>query len=242
MIKLKNVSYSYNDEITALDNINLNITSGEAIALIGANGCGKSTLLKLINGLIFPSSGTYYYKENIINEKLLRDNSFSKKFHKEIGFIFQNSEVQLFTSNVYDEIAFGVRQMGMDEEKVKERVEDVLNLLQITHLENRQPYHLSGGEKRKVAIASVLVMNPEILVFDEPMNGLDPKTKRFLRELMITLNKAGKTIICSTHDFNYVEGVFDRAVVFSSENTIIRDDIYVSVMSDLDFLRENNII
>lgn len=242
LIELKDVSFSYNNDLIALKDINLNITSGEAVALIGANGSGKSTLLKLINGLIFPCSGNYYFKETDITEKLFRNNSFSKKFHKDIGFIFQNSEVQLFTSNVYDEIAFGLQQMRMDELEINQRVEDVLRLLQISHLKDRQPYHLSGGEKRKVAIASVLVMNPEVLVFDEPMNGLDPRTKRFLRELMISLNKAGKTIICSTHDFNYVEGVFNRAVVFSDDHTIVRDGDYGEIMEDHEFLMENNII
>lgn len=242
MLEMKDVYYSYDNGVMALSNINLNIDEGEAVAFIGPNGSGKSTLLKLINGIISPNSGSYSFDGTEITQKRLQDNTFSKKFHKRIGFVFQNSEVQLFCPNVYDEIAFGIRQMGMDEAEVEKRVKDILELLKIEDLRDREPYHLSGGEKRKVAIGSVLVMNPEVLVFDEPMNGLDPKTKRFLRELMTTLNKAGKTILCSTHDFDYVEGVFKRAIVFSSDHTVIRDGEYSEIIKDSEFLYKNNII
>lgn len=242
MIDINNVSYSYENKVFALKNINLHIEEGEAAALIGVNGSGKSTLMKLINGLITPDSGSYLFAGEEINDKKLQNEQFSKSFHKKIGFVFQNSDVQLFCSNVYDEIAFGPRQMGMDEEEVKKRVEDTLKLLNIEELRNRQPYHLSGGEKKKVSIASVVVLNPDVYIFDEPMNGLDPKTKRFLKEFMININRAGKTILCSTHDFEYVKGVFKRAVVFSNEHTIIRDGVYDEIMNDSNFLYDNNII
>lgn len=242
MIDIKNVSYKYDTKVLALKDINFHVDEGEAIALIGVNGSGKSTLMKLLNGLITPDGGSYLFEGEEINCKKLQNEKFSKAFHKKIGFVFQNSEVQLFCSNVYDEIAFGPRQMGMDEEEVKKRVEDTLKLLKIDELRNRQPYHLSGGEKKKVSIASVVALNPDVYIFDEPMNGLDPKTKRFLKEFMITINNAGKTILCSTHDFEYVKGVFKRAVVFSSDHTIIRDGTYDGIMSDTTFLYDNNII
>lgn len=242
MIDIKNLSYSYDGDIPALKNINLHVDKGEAVALIGVNGSGKSTLMKILTGLVSQRSGSYYFQDEEVTSKKLQKDSFSKAFHKKVGFVFQNSEVQLFCSNVYDEIAFGPRQMGMDEAEVEKRVQDTLTLLNIESLKHRQPYHLSGGEKKKVAIASVVVLNPEIYIFDEPMNGLDPKTKRFLKDFMISLNMAGKTIICSTHDFQYVDGVFQRAVVFSSEHKIIRDGNYEEIMSDTDFLYENNII
>lgn len=242
MIDIKNLYYSYDENILALKNINFHADKGEAIALVGVNGSGKSTLMKILTGLVSQSSGSYFFQGEEITHKKLQKDSFSKAFHKKIGFVFQNSEVQLFCSNVYDEIAFGPRQMGMDEDEVHKRVQDTLKLLNIENLKYRQPYHLSGGEKKKVAIASVVVLNPEVYVFDEPMNGLDPKTKRFLRDFMLALNKAGKTIICSTHDFQYVEGVFQRAVVFSSDHEIIRDGNYEEIMKDEGFLFENNII
>lgn len=242
MIDIRNISYSYDNKTSALKDINITVNKGEAIALVGVNGSGKSTFMKLINGLISPLNGSFIFEGEEINSKKLQDDKFSKAFHKKIGFVFQNSEAQLFCSDVYDEIAFGPRQMGMREDEVKKRVEDTLKLLKIEELRNRQPYHLSGGEKKKVAIASVVVLNPEVYVFDEPLNGLDPKTKRFLREFMIAINKAGKTIICSTHDFEYVKGVFKRAVVFSNDHTILRDGDYEEIMGDTEFLYENNII
>ncbi|MBK1811096.1 ABC transporter ATP-binding protein [Clostridium sp. YIM B02505] len=242
MIDIKNVSYFYNQDILALKNINLHVQEGEAVALIGVNGCGKSTLMKLINGLISPKEGNYFFEGEEITYKKLQNEKFSKAFHKKVGFVFQNSEVQLFCSNVYDEIAFGPRQMGMREEEVEKRVNDTLKLLKIEDLKNRQPYHLSGGEKKKVAIATVVVLNPDVYIFDEPMNGLDPKTKRFLKEFMVNINNAGKTIICSTHDFEYVKGIFKRAIVFSKDHSIMRDAAYDDVMKDTEFLYNNNII
>lgn len=240
MIEFKDVCFNYND-LQVIKNIDIDIKEGESVALIGANGSGKSTFLKLVNGIIFPSSGNYLFDNINICKKKLDDSKYSKSFHKRVGFVFQNSDSQLFCQNVYEEIAFGPRQMGMDEKEVRIRVDDCLNLLDIYDLKHRQPYNLSGGEKKKVAIASVLALNPEVLTLDEPMNGIDPKGKKFLRELFIKLNNAGKTIICSTHDFEYVKGVFKRALVFSEDHRIIRDDSYDAVINDDKFLIENNI-
>ena len=240
MIEVKDVYFKYKDT-EVLRDVNVTIKEGESIALIGPNGSGKSTFLKLINGVIFPTEGAYYFNSDEINNKKLDDNKFSKLFHKKVGFIFQNSDAQLFCSNVYEEVAFGPRQMGLDEEEVDRRVCDCLRLLDIEDLKYREPYNLSGGEKKRAAIACVLSMNPEVLVLDEPMNGIDPKGKKFLRELLIKLNLSGKTIICSTHDFQYVEGVFKRVLVFSEEHSIVRDDNYDVVINDNDFLIKYNI-
>ncbi|MGY0372772.1 energy-coupling factor ABC transporter ATP-binding protein [Clostridium sp. JNZ J1-5] len=240
MIELKNVTFKYRDR-EALSDVNIKIQSGEAIALIGPNGSGKSTFLKILNGIAFPQKGNYYFESNEITEKKLNDSELSKCFHKKIGFVFQNSDTQLFCSTVYEEIAFGPRQMGFSEEEVNKRVYDCLKLLNIEKIKHEAPYNLSGGEKKRVAIACVLSMNPEVITLDEPMNGIDPKGKKFLRELMIKLNAAGKTIICSTHDFEYVEGIFKRAIVFSEEHKVIRDDEYKNVISDEKFLIDNNI-
>ncbi|MCT8976644.1 energy-coupling factor ABC transporter ATP-binding protein [Clostridium sp. CX1] len=240
MIEVKNSWFKYKD-IEVLRDINVTIKEGESVALIGPNGSGKSTFLKLINGIIFPTEGKYYFNGEEINSKVLGNNNFSKGFHKKVGFVFQNSDAQLFCSNVYEEVAFGLRQMGMDEKEVERRVGDCLRLLDIEDLKDREPYNLSGGEKKRVAIASVLALNPEVLVLDEPMNGIDPKGKNFLRTLLTRLNESGKTIICSTHDFQYVEGVFKRALVFSEDHKIIRDDNYEVVINDTDFLVQYNI-
>ena len=240
MIKIEDAFFKYkNNEV--LKDINVNIEQGESIALIGANGSGKSTFLKLLNGVVFPTKGNYYFNDVKICKDELEKGNFSKKFHKKVGFVFQNSDAQLFCSSVYEEIAFGPRQMGMDEDEVNKRVNDCLELLNVKDLENREPYNISGGEKKRVAIAAVLALNPEVLVLDEPMSGIDPKGKKFLNDLFVKLNKAGKTIICSTHDFEYVNGLFKRVLVFSEDHHIIRDDDYNKVMEDTEFLVKYNI-
>lgn len=241
MIRLENLQFSYKDEV-ALKDINIKINEGESVALIGPNGCGKSTLLKILNGILIVKKGKYMFYEDEITEKKLNDSKFSKKFHKKIGFIFQNSNAQLFCSTVYDEVAFGPRQMGIDEEEVRNRVMDCLELLDIEDIKDREPYNLSGGEKKRVAIASVLSLNPEVLVLDEPLNEIDPKGKRFIRELLIKLNESGKTIICSTHEFGYIKGVFKRGIVFSENHEVIRDDNFTKILDDVEFLEKNNIL
>ncbi|MCY6484606.1 ABC transporter ATP-binding protein [Clostridium aestuarii] len=240
MIEVKNVTYSYKER-NALKNISININEGESVALIGPNGSGKSTFLKLLNGIVFHKKGEYIFDGEKITEQKLNNNIFSKLFHKKIGFVFQNSDTQLFCSTVYEEIAFGLRQMGFSQEEVNKRVYDCLELLNIEKLKHEAPYNLSGGEKKKVAIASILSINPEVITLDEPMNGIDPKGKKFLRELMKKLNASGKTLICSTHDFEYIKGIFKRAIVFSQDHEIIRDDEYEKVIQDEEFLIRNNI-
>jgi cobalt/nickel transport system ATP-binding protein len=241
LIKINDISYRY-EEALALSDINVNIVPGESIALIGPNGSGKSTFLKILNGLIFPEKGQYLFDDKKIDEKALKDKSFSKSFHKNMGFVFQDLTSFLFCATVYEEIAYGPRQMGLSEEEVDIRVKDILKLLNIEKLSDRRPYHLSGGEMRKAALGAVLIQNPKIIVLDEPMTGLDPKTKIFLRDLLIKLNENGKTIICATHEFGYFEGLFKRGIVFSENHDILRDEDYVSIMKDKEFLEENNII
>lgn len=240
-IRLKNINFRYRDK-EVLQDINVDIKKGESVALIGPNGSGKSTFLKLLNGLIIPNSGEYLFDNEIIDETNLKNNKFSKKFHKKIGFVFQNSETQLFCSSVYEEVAFGPEQMGFKEREIKERVEDCLNLLGVYKLKDEVPYNISGGEKKRVAIASMLAMNPDVITLDEPMNAVDPKCKKFLKKTLIELNQSGKTIICATHDFEYTKGLFERVLVFSEDHRIIRDEKYDDLMMDREFLKLHNII
>jgi cobalt/nickel transport system ATP-binding protein len=241
MIEMLDVTYSYLG-IKALNNINLKISKGESVSLLGANGSGKSTLLKLINGIITPDKGIYKFNDTQITLKKLHDTKFAKLFHQKIGFVFQNSDTQLFCANVYDEIAFGPRQMGMNEDQVDERVNDCLTLLGIQNLKHRQPYHLSGGEKRKIAICCVLSMNPDVLVLDEPMNGLDPRTQRWLVEFLIKLNKTGKTLISSTHNLELVQEISQRAILFDENHTIAADLPTLKLMEDIDLLKRVNLV
>lgn len=129
----------------------------------------------------------------------------------------------------------------MEEDDVNKRVNDCLSMLGIEHLKHREPYHLSEGEKRKVAIAAVLSLNPDVLTLDEPMDGLDPRTKRFLKELLIDINKAGKTIICATHEFEYIDGIFKKVIVISENHTVIREGNTREILSDGPFLSQHNL-
>jgi ABC-type cobalt transport system, ATPase component len=241
LIELKDANFSY-EGIVALKNINLKIHTGEAIALMGTNGCGKSTLLKLLNGILFPQTGTFSFNGEDITQKRMHDNVFAKAFHKKIGFIFQNPDMQLFCTNVYDEIAFGPRQMGMDEVQVKGRVDECLGLLEIQKLRDRQPYHLSEGEKRKVAMASVLALNPDVLTLDEPLNGLDPRSQRWLVDFLLELGKAGKTIITSTHNIELVHELSTRAVLFDSDHTIVADMPTKDLLDNKELLKQVNLV
>ena len=241
LIELKCITFSYRD-IPALADVSVQFKQGDSCALIGPNGSGKSTLLKLINGIVFAEKGSYLFDGVEISPESLKKRDTARSFHQRIGFLLQNSDTQLFCSNVYEEIAFGPRQIGLSDAETEKRVDDCLNLLEIRKLKHREPYHLSEGEKKKVALASVLSLNPEVLTLDEPMNGLDPKTKRFLRELLIELKKSGKTIISSTHDFAYVEGVFERTLVFSEDHAVIRDGKFDEIVADREFLHYHNIV
>ena len=219
LFSLDNVCFAYEGHI-ALRYITLDVARGETVVLQGSNGCGKSTLLKLLNGLVYAEEGTYRFDGDVIDEKSLKDNVFSKRFHQRVGFIFQNSDVQLFCGNVEEEISFGPRQMGLSEEEVKRRTDDVIGLLGIEDLRERAPYHLSGGEKRKVAIACILSMNPEALVLDEPLAGLDRKTQDWLVGFLLDLKKAGKTLIVSTHNDELAHTLADRLVVIGDDHSI----------------------
>jgi cobalt/nickel transport system ATP-binding protein len=223
IIQMNKVSFHYG-QTQALSKISLEIKKGESVAITGPNGSGKSTLLKLIAGIEFPTKGDYFFDQKPITENTLKDSLFSKSFHKRIGYVFQNSDVQLFCANVYDEIAFGPSQLGIGEEDVHSRVTDCLALLAIGHLEKREPYHLSEGEKKKVAIACVLSLNPDVIVLDEPLNNLDPKARLFLKDFLIRLNESGKTIISATHEYENVSGIFKRKIVLSEEHSIVEGD------------------
>lgn len=220
IINLSHISYNY-EEVSALNDISLEIYAGELIFFTGPNGCGKSTLFKLLNGLIFPTKGEYYFDNKKIDKNTLQDNIFAKNFHKRIGYIFQNPDVQLFNATVYDEIAFGPRQMNLDEDIIHQRVNELLIYLNIQHLQDRPPYHLSGGEQKKVALAAILALNPDVLMIDEPLNGLDNKTRQWFKEFLIDFIKANKTISISTHEQELLSLPHSRIIKFNDEHTIL---------------------
>lgn len=198
MIKLDDICFAY-DRTPVLKHFSTEIADGEFVVIKGDNGCGKSTLLNIINALEFAEIGTYTFDGTVIDKKAMKNEQFAKAFHQKIGYVFQNTDAQLFCSSVYDEIAFAPRQMQLDEAEIAKRVEDMLKLTGTEHLKERAPFHLSMGEKKKVAVASVLAMNPQVLILDEPMNFLDKKSRQWLVEFLNQMHTVGKTIIIVSH-------------------------------------------
>lgn len=198
MIKLDDICFAY-DSTPVLKHFSTEIADGEFVVIKGDNGCGKSTLLNIINALEFAEIGTYTFDGTVIDKKAVKNEQFAKAFHQKIGYVFQNTDAQLFCSSVYDEIAFAPRQMQLDEAEIAKRVDDMLKLTGTEHLKERAPFHLSMGEKKKVAVASVLAMNPQVLILDEPMNFLDKKSREWLIEFLNQMHSVGKTIIIVSH-------------------------------------------
>ena len=222
MITIQDGNYHYSEDI-GIHDINLHIEKGETVALMGPNGAGKSTLFKILVGLLPLSSGKYQFNDWAVDAEFLKEPSNAGHLYQQVGLIFQNSDIQLFNTTVAEELAFGPRQLGLAEEEIEQRVNDTLALLEIEHLRDRIPYHLSGGEKKLVAIASVLTMNPSVLLFDEPFNGLSPKYQRLIAELLQELKAAGKTMIISSHHYEQIQDVIQRVLVFSEEHTLTGD-------------------
>jgi cobalt/nickel transport system ATP-binding protein len=242
---LKNVSYSYTGKINALRDISLQIGQGEQVSIMGANGSGKSTLLAIINCLVYPTSGEYRAFGNTVTEDTfdsMKDNDFRSFFRKKVGFVFQNSDIQLFSPTVFEEIAFGPLQLDMSRDEVHSRVDEIISIMEIEKLRDRAPHTLSGGEKKKVCIASVLATNPDVLLLDEPTAGLDPRTQLWLIELLQELAQAGKTVITATHDLDIIEQISSRAVVMGEDHSVKVDRPTIEVLNDLELLLEANLI
>ncbi len=239
---MRGVSFGYPEQGLCLRDITFDVLAGERLAIIGANGSGKSTLLKLLDGLHFASAGSVTAYGQDISEAALRDERAAFAFRRRVGFVFQNADAQLFCPTVRDEIAFGPLQMRLDPAQVEGRVEDVAEMLGIGGLLDRAPFRLSGGEKRKVALASVLVTNPDAVLLDEPTGGLDPRSRWWLVEMLNTLHRAGKTIVLSTHDLDVAPHVADRAVVLSEDHTVAAVGPAAEILDDEDLLTRVNLI
>jgi cobalt/nickel transport system ATP-binding protein len=234
--------YSYLDRYPALTDVSVTIRRGERVALLGANGCGKSTLLKVLDGLLFPSKGSYTAFGQDVTEDTMEDIQMSEGFRSRVGFVFQNSDAQVFSPTVREEIAFGPLQLGLSREDTASRVEDITRLLGITDLLDRAPYQLSGGQKKKVAIATVLVMGPEVLLFDEPTATLDPRTQYWLMDLIEQLSDTGKTIVHATHDLEALYRIADRCLIFSEDHQIVSEGSPEQTLADRELLLRVNLI
>jgi cobalt/nickel transport system ATP-binding protein len=242
VLVVEGVSYAYLERFAALDDVSLSVDRGEKVALLGANGCGKSTLLKILDGLIVPDAGTMMAFGEPVTEDALEDEQFNRGFRSRVGFIFQNSDAQVFSPTVREEVAFGPLNLGLSVDEAAQRVDDTLTMLDIADLADRAPYQLSGGEKKRVAIASVLAMNPEVLLFDEPTAALDPRTQQWLIELIVELNEAGKTIVLATHDLETIDVLADRCVVFSEDHRLVGSGTPLEILGNRELMLSVNLI
>jgi cobalt/nickel transport system ATP-binding protein len=237
---LRGVRYRYGGRQLALDGIDLDIARGEQVVLLGANGSGKSTLLKLLNGIYAPSEGTMRALGRDIQAVAAGMDAF--QFHREVGLVFQDPDVQLFSATVFDDVAFGPLQLGLSQDEVKARCDEALGQMEITHLAQRAPFELSGGEKKRAAIASVLSLQPDVILLDEPTASLDPRTKWVLVNLIRKLGAAGKTLITTTHELEIVPIIANRVVVIGEERRILADGTPQAILSDHDLLIRANLI
>jgi cobalt/nickel transport system ATP-binding protein len=242
IFEASNLDYDYPGNIVALRNINFGIGPGEVVALVGANGSGKSTLLKLLDGLIFPTNGELTAFNKTLSEKALKDGAFVTEFRRKVGLVFQDPDVQLFSSTVWDEVTFGPLQLGISKDEVVSRGKGVLELLNIAHLRERPPYRLSGGEKKKVSLACVLSLHPQVLLLDEPTTGLDPRSQGNLIDFLLQWADKDKCLIFSTQDLDIVEEIATRIIVMGIEHNILADGKPEEFLSDADFLLRTNLV
>ncbi len=229
-IKVQDLNYKYHDGTVALDNVSFEIEKGESVALIGPNGAGKSTLLLHLNGILHSVTS----RESI---RILDESVDPKKIHempKKIGIVFQNADDMLFMPLLGDDVAFGPINLGLDKEEVQRRVKDALEMVGLAGYENRVPHHLSGGEKRRAALATVLSMESEILAMDEPTANLDPKSRRELIGILRKLKEKGKTLLIITHDVNAIPELAERVIVLNK--TVIADGPTRDIFSDTKML------
>jgi cobalt/nickel transport system ATP-binding protein len=208
---------------------------------MGANGSGKSTLLRLLDGLAFPASGTLAFRGAPLTETHFADDAEAIAFRRAVGLVFQNPDVQLFSPSVFDEVAFGPLQLGWPAGDVHDRVADILAEMRLTPIADRAPHHLSGGEKKRVAIASVLVMNPEVLLLDEPTAALDPRSQSQVIDLLAGWAGNGRSLVVATHDLGLVEDISDRCLVFDG-GRLVADRPPADVLGDLGLLERTNLV
>ena len=225
-IRVENLSYHYPDGRVALDGVDLNIAPGERVAILGPNGAGKTTLMLHLNGALSASSGTVEIGGMALSRKNLRD------IRRRVGVVFQDPDDQLFMPTVAQDVAFGPANFGVTGDALAERVQAALEIVSMTEHADRSPAHLSGGQRRRAALATVLACEPEILVLDEPSANLDPVARRELAETLATLSA---TMVIVTHDLPYAAQLCERAIVLDS-GVVVADDSVTAVLSDRELL------
>lgn len=232
-IDIKDLSFRYSDGTLALDRVSLEVFAGESVALVGPNGGGKTTLLLHLNGILKGQAGSVeVFGTNTKHGNL-------KEIRRRVGIVFQDPDDQLFMSTVFDDVAFGPINLGLREGVVRGKVEIALEMVGLSGYEDRCSHHLSFGEKKKVSFATVLSMDPEILVFDEPTANLDPRSRADLISIISKLNEEGRTIVIATHDVDAVAEIASRVYVLN--RGIVAEGTVGGIFSNMELLRGNNL-
>ena len=233
---MKQRSYHYPDGTPALHNVNFKVEEGSKVALLGANGAGKSTLFLHFNGIIKPSKGTIF----VDGDEVKYDKKTLLKIRQKLGIVFQNPDDQLIAPTVKEDVAYGPLNIGLPNNEINERVKESLKSVGLEGVERKAPHQLSGGEKKKVAIAGILAMQPKIMVLDEPTAGLDPKGASQIMKLLYELNQKGITIVISTHDVDMVP-LYASKVYIMSKGTIIKEGSPQEIFKDATTIRDANL-
>jgi cobalt/nickel transport system ATP-binding protein len=241
VFEVRNVSFAYDNSQAALEHVDLTVRSGESLVILGANGSGKSTLLKLLDGLYFPTEGEIAAFGEPLTESNLRDDAFNFAFRRRVGLVFQDSDVQLFCPSVMDEVAFAPLQLGLSHDEVGQRVDEALQALRIEKLRDRAPHRLSGGEKRRVALASLLSLNPDVWLLDEPTIGLDPRSLAWLVDFILQLRQQNKTVITATHDLAFAQKFATRIHVFDENHRLAASGKPGEILADHELLHRCNL-
>lgn len=236
IIETNNINYSYPDGTKALENVDFKAKKGKIVALLGPNGAGKSTLFLHFNGILRPSSGSI----TIDGDQLSYDKKDLLKVRQKVGIVFQNPDDQLFAPTVMEDVAFGPMNIGLPTEEVERRVKEALKRVGMDGFESKAPHHLSGGQKKRVAISGILAMRPQIMVLDEPTSGLDPRGASQILRILYQLNQEGMTIVISTHDVDLVP-LYAYNVYIISEGKIIKEGSPREVFEDVKTIREANL-
>jgi cobalt/nickel transport system ATP-binding protein len=240
LFELQDACFEY-DGIPALRGLSLHIAQGERVALLGANGSGKSTLLRIFDALHFASKGLVIFDGQPLTPDLFQRDDCALAFRRRVALVFQNPDVQLFNPTVFDEIAFGPLQLQWPKETILTKVAAALELMGITHLRDRPPYRLSGGEKKRVALASVLVLDPDVRLLDEPTATLDPRSQSQVVDLIQEWRGSSKTVITATHQLEIVEDIADRVFVLE-DGKVAASGIPSEILSDHELLLRANLV
>jgi len=238
---VRDVEYHYNNGIIALAGLSLSVQAGQRIAILGANGSGKSTLLRLLDGLCFAERGEVLAFGHTLTEQNLTDRDFLLRYRRRVGLVFQDPDVQLFCATVFDEVAFGPLQLGWPRDEIRRRVSESLDLMEVSHLKDRAPHRLSGGEKKRVALASVLVLDPDVLLLDEPIASLDPKSQGKVIDFLIGWGNGSKTIVTAIHDLDIIEDIADHCYVLQS-GTVVSEASPRALLADQPLLERTSLV